>query len=331
MVVRESAKQRRAAETRRLRVVVIVAHALAALIGAGLLGWGLAQGVAEGSILIAAGGVGLLLTLLSVSVSLLLLAVRRDGTVIVRKIGVLRRLVERMNEHEALSDDARRVLHRRRERELLCGAIEEDIAGGEWDAAMVLTSELADRFGYRAEAEGFRQRIDQARFQVVGQQVDEAISLLDGLIIQRRWETAQSEAARIQRLFPDVPRVAGLGRRVEQAREAYKSDLERRFLERAHADDADGAMELLKELDAYLTEQEAEPYREVARGVIGRARDNLGARFKLAVHDHRWDVASQVGQQIIEEFPNTKMAQEVRHLLDGIRERAATMSGSAPA
>ena len=39
-------------------------------------------------------------------------------------------------------------------------AIEEDMATGEWDAAMVLVRELAERFGYRADAEEFRARIE---------------------------------------------------------------------------------------------------------------------------------------------------------------------------
>ena len=84
-------------------------------------------------------------------------------------------------------------------------------------------------------------------------------------------------------------------------------------------------MEMLKELDAYLTEDEAGPYREVARGVIGKARDNLGVQFKLAVQDRRWDRASQLGDRIIEQFPNSRMAGEVRGMLDSIRARLRQM------
>ncbi|GIW74845.1 MAG: hypothetical protein KatS3mg103_1367 [Phycisphaerales bacterium] len=43
-----------------------------------------------------------------------------------------------LGEQAALSDDARRVLHRTRERTLLRRAIEEDIAAEDWDAALVL-------------------------------------------------------------------------------------------------------------------------------------------------------------------------------------------------
>ena len=46
-------------------------------------------------------------------------------------------------------------------------------------------------------------------------------------------------------------------------------------------------------------------------------------QFKLAVSDKEWTQAVRIGEQIIREFPNTKMADEVRSRLDLLRERAA--------
>jgi hypothetical protein len=234
-----------------------------------------------------------------------------------------------VREESALSDDARRVLNRSRERELLRRAILEDIDAGDWDAGVVLSNELADRFGYRSDAEEFRARIEQARADTLKRQVDAAISLLDGLIVQRRWEAASLEAARIARLYPESPRVRGLRERVDAARRHYREDLERRFLQASRDDDIEAAMKFLKELDHYLTPAEAEPFMEVARGVIGKARQNLGAQFKLAVQDRRWSDASYYGAKILDEFPNSRMAAEVRPAIDGIRERAAKMPARA--
>ena len=56
--------------------------------------------------------------------------------------------------------------------------------------------------------------------------------------------------------------------------------------------------------------------------MIGKLRENLGARFKLAVSDHRWEDAIIVGQQIVQDFPNTRMAQEVREMLPSLRDRS---------
>ncbi len=230
--------------------------------------------------------------------------------------------VERLMEHAALSDDARRVLNRRADRHLLRQAIEEDMHTGDHEAALVLVRELAERFGYRSDAEELRARIEAARFEAVEHRITESIGRLDAYLAERRWDEAMTEAARITRTHPDSHRVEGLRHRVEQARGQYKSDLERRFLLAAQQERVDDAMTLLHEMDQYMSEQEAGPLQEVARGVIGKARENLGVQFRLAVQDRRWRHAAELGDRIIADFPNTRMAQEVRGMIDGIRSRA---------
>lgn len=276
-----------------------------------------------------AGWVGLLVGIATAPIAALLDARRRSdsGARLARSMDAVAEAVRKLNEQAGLSDDARRVLNRSAERDLLCRAIEEDIQAQSWDAALVLCNELADRFGYRADAEEFRARIELARAEIIDRRVSDAIARLDGLIVQRRWDVATREAQRIQRLFPDSHRVETLRQRVEQAREVYKQDLERRFLDNANSGRVDEAMTLLKELDNYLTQTEAEPLRELARGIVGKARENLGAQFKIAVQDRQWAVAAAVGRRIINEFPNTRMATEVRQLMDGILSRANAPQG----
>lgn len=311
-----SANRRR--DTMLNRAVIAWAVVTAGASG-GFLYYGTTLGE-PGRIYIAAGFLGLVGTVAMASLGLLMIATRHR-TAPGASMDQLAKSVDRLVEHGSLSDEARRVLYRRHDRDLLRQAIQEDIAAEDWDAAMVLVKELAERFGYRSDAEEFRARIEQARFDTVQRKVNEAISHLDALITGRRWDQAAVEAARIGRLYPDSPRVEGLRHRVEQARMLYKTDLERRFLRSAEEDSIEDAMEMLKELDAYLTEDEAGPYREVARGVIGKARDNLGVQFKLAVQDRKWDRAASLGEQIIDQFPNSRMAEEVRGMLDSIRGR----------
>lgn len=279
-------------------------------------------------------------TVLLVSASLLVLALllapiaihldalrSRAGRETSEQLERLASLVRSIGEQAALSDDARRVLNRGHERRLLRAAIEEDIAVEDYDAAMVLVDELANRFGYRADAEEFRSRIEEARRFSREQAIDAAIMHLDSLIASRRWEHAAQEAARIGRLYPDVPRASDLTRRVQQAHRAYKEDLEQRFIDAARADRCHEAMELLRELDAYLTETEAAPFRETARAVIDRVRKQLGEEFKQAVLDMDHDRAERIGQRIIDDFPNSRMSQEVREVLDSLRQRAQPLAG----
>ncbi len=231
--------------------------------------------------------------------------------------------IESMRRESGLSEAAKRVLHRREERDLLRKAIEQDIQAEDWDAAMTLVKELAERFGYRLDAEEFRARIEQARTQTLDRSVISLIERLDTYIADRHWDQAQEQAAKIVRLFPDSPRIDGLVERVNDSRNRYKLELERKFLKAAEREEIDLAMKLLKEMDEYLGSDEAEPFREVARGVIGKARDNLGVRFKLAIQDRAWPVALEVGERIMADFPNTRMADEVRNMIDMIRDRIA--------
>lgn len=232
-------------------------------------------------------------------------------------------LLDSINDRLLVSDMAKRIAYRGKDRQVLRDAIRDDLNKGDFDAAMVMVNQMSETYGYREEAEEFRQKIMQLRETDVSTELARAVRRVDELTAQEAWDQAFAEVARIARMYPDAPRAAELPQRVRQAFENRKHELERAFLRAAERDDVDQAMDLLRDLDRYLTEQEAEPFRETARGVIGKKRDNLGVQFKLAVHDKEWSRAVEVGQQIIREFPNTKMADEVRAMLDMLRRHAA--------
>ncbi len=228
-----------------------------------------------------------------------------------------------------LSDNAKRVLFRERELGLLRRAIDQDISRGDYDAAITLCDEMANQFGYRKEAEVFRSKIDQARDEHYEAQVDSALTRLDSLLSDRDWSAAHQETARIRRLYPDSHIIDDLDGRIMRARGEHRQELEARFLDLAQRDDVEAAMRTLKELDRYLTREEAERLAEVAQGVIVRHRENLGVQFKLAVNDHRWAEAARLGDTIVGEFPNTQMAVEVRSMIDVLRTRATQAALSA--
>lgn len=274
-----------------------------------------------------AGGALLVLTMAPIAFSFALGGSRRQQKALIERVEELTQAVRIFTDHAALSDDARRVLSRGNDRILLTQAIEEDVASGNLDSAMILVNELAERFGFRDEAEHHRRKIEAMRSETNERRINEAIQYLDGLILQRKWDEAFADASRLLRLFPDSQRVFGLRGRIELAQRSHRDDLERRFLLAAQEERTDEALSLLRELDPHLSPIEAEPLRELARGVIGKARENLGASFRLAVQDRRWAEASRIGERIIAEFPNTRMAAEIRDVIDGIRRRAKDAGG----
>lgn len=299
----------------RRRAAIIVFYALVAAGSAASLAAGLRTGQAPWTIagvagLIAAATTGPLAVLLATLVDRAPSAGARD------------RLLAEIREHTMLSDAAKRTLFRDREIALLRGAIEDDIARSEYNAALALCDEMAELFGYRQEAETFRSRIGQARREQYELEVAGALDEFDAALDGRDWAAVHQQAARIRRLYPDSHVVADLDQRIHRARDEHKRELEAHFIEAAERDDVEGAMGLLKQLDRYLGREEAGRLTEVAQGVIVRHRENLGGRFRVAVGERRWSLAAQLGEAIVAEFPNSKMATEVRPMLEVLRSRA---------
>jgi len=86
--------------------------------------------------------------------------------------------------------------------------------------------------------------------------------------------------------------------------------------------EVDRGIALLRQLDQYLTPNEAAALEESARGVFRAKLHNLGVQFSLAVTEHNWRDAIDAGKQIIDEFPNTRMAREVNERMHVLTKRA---------
>jgi hypothetical protein len=231
--------------------------------------------------------------------------------------------LELLNDRMLISDQAKRIAYRDHDREALRQVIIEDIRLEDYEAAMALVNELGETYGYREEAEEFHQQIVEAHAAKRSAMILSATTRIDEICERREWDLARHEAARLMRLYPDYDKVSELPTRINLARERHKAELEREFLTAAEREDLDHAMELLHQMDHYLTPSEAAPYIEIARGVITKEKENLGVRYKLAIQDKDWSQALAVGDKIIEEFPNSLFADEVRSLVDTLRERAS--------
>jgi hypothetical protein len=241
----------------------------------------------------------------------------------------LEHLLQGMHHDLILSDNAKRVLFREREMQLLRHAIEEDIASGDYNAGLKLCDEMSNLFGFREESEAFRSRILQVRRERYEADVRAAFAEMERQLVVRDWVRAHQEAAKIRRLFPEPEIQDEVEQRLRAAREAQKQELEDRFVAAAGRHDVEEAMSLLKQLDRFLSRDEAGRFAQLAQEVVVKHRENLSTQFRLAVSDRRWAEAARIGDSIVREFPNTKMADEVRSMLDVIRTRATQAAVAA--
>src|SRR5207247_5982840 len=215
-----------------------------------------------------------------------------------------------------ISDRAQQVSYRRRDRDALRRAIHEEIGDHDWEAALVLAGDMEEVFGYKQEADRFRREIEGKRNEAVRKQVAEAVAVIDRHMRGEKWQDALAEAHRASQSFPTDEQAHALPQQVEERRLGHKRKLFEGFRAALARHDNDGAIEILRKLDPYLTPQEAEGMQETARNLFKEKLNSLRTQFALAVHERNGREALHLGEIIVRDFPNTRIAQEVRATTD---------------
>lgn len=236
---------------------------------------------------------------------------------------------QRLAELESLSDQAKSLIYRDREVEAFRETVQAELTRGDYAAAAQHIEAIEKRFGYADEAARLRKEIEDSRKASLEEKVEQAIRRLNAIVELRDWARAHREAQRILQMFPDHPKVTALPKVIEESRLQTKRSLLKQYKEAVDKKDVETGIRLLKELDRYLTPQEAAAWAESARGVFHAKLLNLGVQFRIHVDDQRWDGALATGEEIMRDFPNTRMALEVKEKIDLLRQRAAGTSGEA--
>lgn len=316
------------------------AYVLAILLALATLGCGVYQVVKwhVGWEMVAAGCVGLVAVLATWPITQCLYDARcsrqseREATMqpMVERLDQMSILVNMISEQQLLSDRAKAVAFRVKDREALKRAISEEMAKQDWEAAMALANDIEKDFGYRGEAERVRQEIEQARNENTRRQIADVMGTIDRHTRAEQWSAALRESERLMQAFPDNEQVRNLPVEIENRRQNHKRQLMASWTDAVARHDVDGSIEILKQLDTYLTPAEAESMQETARSVFKEKLANLGKQFSQCVQDHRWLEAIRTGEQVMREFPNSRIAQEVRENMDSLRQRAGE-AGVLPA
>ena len=314
-------------------------YAVAALLALAILFVGfyrLGQGDGMGWVMLAAGGVSLVLVAVTWPLALTLggsrgATVAGDGAArpASDRLDQVVALLRTVTEQQLISDRAKHVAFRDKDREAIRRAIQEDIGRQDWDAATKLADDMEREFGHKAEADRFREEIRLKCQECSLKQVDDALVAIDRHTRAEQWNSALREAEKLLASHPDNERVRNLPREIENRRQAYKRQLLDSWHEAVSRHDVDGSIEILKQLDTYLTPKEAEGMQETARNIFREKLNTLGKQFATSVQEHRWGEAIRVGDAIVRDFPNTRIAQEVREKMDVLRKRAAEPEAAA--
>lgn len=315
-------KQLRLLQTIAFGVALLVA---AALIGLGLIGYGNWPGVW----MVAAGAVLLFLAVMAMTLAPLVFKIE---STVVRQLSEFRDLhqtvtkqlarLEDIATNTSISDAAKSLTNREQELQTLRNVIREDIRNERWEAALTLINEMERRFGYKDEADRSREELDDARNDRIQAKLNEAIEIIEAHFRAFDWDRAAREIERLMHALPEDSRVLALDGRMATLRDQRKQELLKHWDDAVRNDDTDHAIELLRDLDLYLSRSEAQALENSARQVFKQRLMQVGIQFRFAVNEKRWQDALNIGLELIREFPNARMANEVRELLDTLRERA---------
>jgi len=228
-----------------------------------------------------------------------------------------------LSEQQLLSDRAKAVAYRDKDRDALRRAIQEEMGKRDFESALLLTDRMEEDFGYHQEAMILRQQISERQNEAARKQIMDTAAQINRLCTQENWTEANREAERLIRLFPAIEQVRNLPSEIETRRHQVKKQLIDAFHDASGRRDLDGAYEILKKLDNYLTANEANGLQEDARSLIKQRMEHLRSHFAAAVHEQNWSEAYRIGEIIIRDYPNTQMAKEVREHEGVLRQRAS--------
>jgi len=221
-----------------------------------------------------------------------------------------------------LSDQAKSLIYYDREVEALRESVNALLMKQDYAGAEAMIARMETRLGLTDMAGELRNEIETTRDATSDDKVMVTVNRVRHAMEERHWSRAKREAERLLALFPNSRLVASLPEEIRSAWSAYKRKCLKEYGEAVRVNDVERSIELLKELDKYLTPQEGAALSESARDVFKKKLHNLGVQFAIAVADQNWTFAVATGEEIIREYPNSRMAREVREKLDLLRDYA---------
>lgn len=263
-----------------------------------------------------------LLTMLS-RVFKILEALRDNSTKLEGLTGALEKIsigLSQINHSTRVSEAAKSIAFRDADRVSLRQVVFEKLQMQDFDGAKNIISEIAQRPEYSELAQDLSEQAEKYRTATSQERVNQMVTHIDKLIDDCQWVRASSQIDELIKASPDSDRAKAMRQKLLENKEQRKKILLAAWDDAVHQHETDRSLEILKELDHYLTPNEGLALRKTASDVFKEKLHNLGEQFSLLVTEKQWNSALDIGQQIVEDFPNSKMAEEIREKMDVLRQ-----------
>ncbi len=225
-----------------------------------------------------------------------------------------------INHSTRISDAAKAIAFRDDDKRSLREAVFERLKRNDFEGAYEIVDEIENHSEYRLLAEELRRQVDNYRNATEDERADQAIAQVEKLFDLAQWVKASLQIESLIRLHPQSEKIKALRQRLVERKEERKRILLAAWDDAVTRQETDRSLEILRELDMYLTPNEALALQEAAKDVFRTKLHNLGVQFALAVSEKQWSNALEIGQQIIRDFPNSRMSVEIREKLHVLRQ-----------
>jgi hypothetical protein len=234
----------------------------------------------------------------------------------------LRLLLNQVNQSTRLSETAKAIAFRENDAQILREAVFDKLQQKDFDTAYEIIDEIAHRMGYKKLAGQLRVQADKYRDSTDIERMNQSIANVEKLLEERQWSWASAQIERLINEYPSNEKALAMRQRLADRKEERKKVLLNSWDDAVKRQATDRSLEILRELDQYLTPNEALALQEAARDVFRTKLHNLGVQFSLAISGKQWHKALETGMEIIRDFPNSRMAEEIREKIEVLKTHA---------
>jgi hypothetical protein len=225
-----------------------------------------------------------------------------------------------INHSTRISETAKAIAFRDADRQSLREVVLEKLQMREFDEADEIIAEIAKRPEYEDLAEQLCQQAEEYHNATDQERLIKIIAHIEKLIDEAHWARASAQIEGLIKAYPESEQAKAMRQVLHDKKQERKKILLAAWDDAITNQETDRSLEILKELDLYLTPNEASALQEAASDIFRTKLHKLGMQFSIAVAEKRWADALDLGQRIINDFPNSKMCKEIHTKLDVLRK-----------
>jgi len=233
-----------------------------------------------------------------------------------------RSILARIDQSARLSEAAKTIAFRDADRQSLQEAVFDKLQQQDFETAYEIIDEIAQRPEYKQLAEQLRAEANKYRDATDAERVKQVIEHIEELFEDYQWVKASTQIESLIEAYPKSEEAKALRQKLLDKKEERKKTLLTAWDDAVQRQATDRSLEILRELDLYLSPNEGLALQEAAKDVFKTKLHNLGTQFSLAVSGKNWAKALQIGSEITRDFPNSRIAGEIREKRGVLEQKA---------